>query len=67
MEKKIKHVDPEKVSLTPEDIERRHQVQFLEAYNSLVKEYGYTLQPVIQLQLVKIKHEDDKSDDTNHK
>ncbi|RLG68517.1 MAG: hypothetical protein DRO11_08985 [Methanobacteriota archaeon] len=43
--------------LTPEEIERRHQIQFLQAYNELVREYGYALQPVIRLELVKLQPE----------
>ena len=57
--------------LTPEEIERRHQAQFIQAYNELVKEYGYALQPVIRLELIKLpkaeekpKKEDEKKENT---
>ena len=41
--------------LSPEQIELRHQRQFLEAYNKLVEEYGYAIRPVIKLGLELVK------------
>ena len=40
--------------LTPEAIEIKHQQEFLQAYQKLVEEYGYILQPVLKLQLTKL-------------
>ena len=48
--------------LTPEEIEKRHKVQFIQAYNELIKEYGYALQPVIKLELVKLPKVEDKEE-----
>ena len=50
------------------EMERKHQVQFLEAYNKLIQEYGYALQPVLRLELVKIqsvKKQENKNDRDN--
>jgi len=46
--------------LTPAQIEFQHQQQFLEAYNKLVAEYGYMIQPVLKLELVKIQKKQPK-------
>jgi len=40
--------------LTPEQIELRHKQEFLQAYNNLVEVYGYSLIPVLRLELVKV-------------
>ncbi len=38
-----------------ENVAKAHQASFIEAYNALVKEYSYALQPVIRLELTKLK------------
>lgn len=58
-----KEINAKEIDLSPQAIEKRHQEQFLEAYNKLVQEYGYMLQPVLTLQIIKIqKPEEEKKE-----